>query len=249
MTWLHADPPRHNAGYLIGTGIFAAVFIAAVIAQIDVKRFNPWINWSRSRIDDGRHDHGRFSRSLSGHWLPRRRVHPSAGVLASLAVWYLTLGSINVQTVATPRVEIFYWVTITFSQTLGTALGIGWRARPRWTPGLAMAAAPPVFGAGLALLAAIYYRTKGLTRLPVLGRLHPDAPARRDGRRPPRQAHEPRRVGAQLAFSLAGNLRSYCFAHCDPAATPWGAPGRSGGAIRSLMHSSPLSLPSSCAPL
>ena len=69
--------------------------------------------------------------------------------------WYLTLGSINVQTVATPKVEIFYWVTITFSQTLGTALG-DWMAD---TSGLGYAGGALVFGAGLAVLAALYFWT------------------------------------------------------------------------------------------
>lgn len=76
-------------------------------------------------------------------------------MLCSLAIWYLTLGSINIQTVATPRVEIFYWITITFSQTLGTALG-DWMAD---TGGLGYAGGTLVFGAGLAVLAALYFWT------------------------------------------------------------------------------------------
>src|SRR4029077_17300849 len=76
-----------------------------------------------------------------------------ACVLCSLAVWYFTLGSINVQTVATPRVEIFYWVTITFSQTLGTALG-DWTAD---STGLGYDGGALVFCAGLVVAAALYY--------------------------------------------------------------------------------------------
>lgn len=45
MSWLHADAHPHNGGYLIGTGIFVVVFVAAVIAQILAKKFNPWIYW------------------------------------------------------------------------------------------------------------------------------------------------------------------------------------------------------------
>ena len=78
-----------------------------------------------------------------------------ACVLCSLAIWYFTLGSINVQTVATPKVEIFYWVTITFSQTLGTALG-DWTAD---STGLGYDGGALVFCAGLAVLAALYYWT------------------------------------------------------------------------------------------
>jgi uncharacterized membrane-anchored protein len=78
-----------------------------------------------------------------------------ACVLASLAVWYVTLGSINVQTVSTPKVEIFYWVTITFSQTLGTALG-DWIAD---TSGLGYEGGALVFCGGLIILASLYYWT------------------------------------------------------------------------------------------
>lgn len=78
-----------------------------------------------------------------------------ACVLGVLAAWYLALGSINVQTVTAPKVEIFYWVTITFSQTLGTALG-DWTAD---STGLGYDGGALVFGAGLVLLAALYYWT------------------------------------------------------------------------------------------
>ena len=78
-----------------------------------------------------------------------------ACVLCSLAAWYVALGSINVQTVATPKVEVFYWVTITFSQTLGTALG-DWIADGT---GLGYDGGALVFCAGLALLGALYYWT------------------------------------------------------------------------------------------
>jgi uncharacterized membrane-anchored protein len=79
-----------------------------------------------------------------------------ACVLCSLAVWYFTLGSIDVQTVATPKVEIFYWVTITFSQTLGTALG-DWMADDT---GLGYDGGALVFGAALVVLAILYYSTR-----------------------------------------------------------------------------------------
>jgi uncharacterized membrane-anchored protein len=78
-----------------------------------------------------------------------------ACVLASLAVWYRTEGTVNVNTINTPRVEVFYWVTITFSQTLGTALG-DWAA----DAGLGYGGGALVFGALLALLALAYWRTR-----------------------------------------------------------------------------------------
>ena len=75
--------------------------------------------------------------------------------MASLAIWRWSEGSVSVNTVATPRVEVFYWVTILFSQTLGTALG-DWMAD---TNGLGYEGGALVVGAGLALVAAAYFFT------------------------------------------------------------------------------------------
>jgi uncharacterized membrane-anchored protein len=75
--------------------------------------------------------------------------------MATLALWYWSQGSISVETVNTPKVETFYWAAITFSQTLGTALG-DWAAD---TGGLGYGDGALVFGAGLVLLAALYYWT------------------------------------------------------------------------------------------
>jgi uncharacterized membrane-anchored protein len=156
MTWLHADVHPHNGGYLIGTGIFLAVFVAAVIAQILAKRFNAWIYWlaivASTTVGTVMADF--FDRSLGIGYTGGSSILLVC-VLCSLAAWYFTLGSINVQTVATPRVEIFYWVTITFSQTLGTALG-DWTAD---STGLGYDGGAIVFCAGLVLLAALYYWT------------------------------------------------------------------------------------------
>ena len=156
MTWLHADVRPHNGGYLIGTVIFIVVFVAAVIAQILVKKFNPWIYWiaivASTTVGTAMADF--FDRSLGIGYTGGSSIL-LACVLCSLAVWYFTLGSINIQTVTTPKVEIFYWVTITFSQTLGTALG-DWMAD---TSGLGYAGGALVFGAGLAVLAALYFWT------------------------------------------------------------------------------------------
>jgi uncharacterized membrane-anchored protein len=76
-------------------------------------------------------------------------------VLASLFAWHRTLGTVNVNTVTSPREETFYWITITFSQTLGTALG-DWIA----DAGLGYEGGALVFGAGLAVLAVMYFTTK-----------------------------------------------------------------------------------------
>src|SRR5579871_2255027 len=156
MSWLHADTHPHNGGYLIGTGIFLAVFFAAVIAQILTPRFNAWIYWlaivASTTVGTAMAD--LFDRSLGIGYTGGASIL-LACVLCSLAIWYLTLGSINVQTVATPKVEIFYWVTITFSQTLGTALG-DWTAD---STGLGYEGGALVFCAGLVALAAMYYWT------------------------------------------------------------------------------------------
>jgi uncharacterized membrane-anchored protein len=154
MSWLHADLNPHNGGYLIGTGIFVVVFVAAVTAQILAKKFNPWVYWlaivASTTVGTAMADF--LDRSLGIGYAGGSSIL-LACVLCSLAIWYFTFGSINVQTVATPRVEIFYWVTITFSQTLGTALG-------DWTSdstGLGYDGGALLFGAALALLALAYY--------------------------------------------------------------------------------------------
>ena len=156
MTWLHADQNAHNGGYLIGTGIFFAFFVAAVIAQISTSRFNAWTYWlaivASTTVGTAMADF--FDRSLGIGYAGGSSIL-LACVLCSLALWYFTLGSINVQTVATPKVEIFYWVTITFSQTLGTALG-DWMAD---TGGLGYDGGALVFLAGLVALAGLYYWT------------------------------------------------------------------------------------------
>jgi uncharacterized membrane-anchored protein len=157
MTWLHADQNAQNGGYLIGTGIFLVAFIAAVIGQISVRKFNPWVYWlaivASTTVGTAMADF--FDRSLGIGYTGGSSIL-LACVLCSLAIWYFTLGSINVQTVATPKVEIFYWVTITFSQTLGTALG-DWTADDT---GLGYDGGALVFCAGLAVLAALYYWTR-----------------------------------------------------------------------------------------
>jgi uncharacterized membrane-anchored protein len=156
MSWLHADKNPHNGGYLIGTGIFLGVFVAAVVAQILAQRFNSLIYWlaivASTTVGTAMAD--LFDRSLGIGYAGGSSIL-LACVLGSLAVWYFSLGSINVQTVATPRVEIFYWVTITFSQTLGTALG-DWTA----DTGLGYQGGALVFCLALAVLAAMYHWTE-----------------------------------------------------------------------------------------
>lgn len=156
MTWLHADKNAHSGGYLIGTGIFFAFFIATVAAQISVKKFNPWTYWLAivGSTCVGTAIADLLDRSLGIGYLGGSLIL-FVCVLSSLATWYFVLGSINVQTVGTPKVELFYWVTITFSQTLGTALG-DWLAD---SGGLGYEYGALVFAAGLIICAVLYFWT------------------------------------------------------------------------------------------
>lgn len=156
MTIFHADKNAHNGGYLFGTAIFLALFVAAVAAQIWTKKFNTWTYWlaivASTMVGTAMAD--LFDRSLGIGYTGGALVL-FALVLASLAAWKFTTGTINVQTVSTPKVELFYWITITFSQTLGTALG-DWLAD---TGGLGYEGGALVFGAALVGVAALYYWT------------------------------------------------------------------------------------------
>lgn len=146
-----------NLGYLIGTGIFAAVFLVAVYAQIKAKAFHPALYWitiiATTTVGTTMADFA--DRSLGIGYAGGSSLL-LALLLGSLLVWHRTLGSVSVNTVSSPQVEAFYWVTIMFSQTLGTALG-DWTAD---TAGLGYTGAAIVFGALLAVTAAAYYWTR-----------------------------------------------------------------------------------------
>ena len=146
-----------NLGYLIGTGIFSAVFIAAVIAQIKAERFRPFLYWvtiiATTTVGTTLADFA--DRSLGIGYVGGTLILFTA-LMASLLVWYRAMGSVSVDTVSSPKTEMFYWVTIMFSQTLGTALG-DWTAD---TAGLGYGGGAAVFGTLLALVAAAYYWTR-----------------------------------------------------------------------------------------
>ncbi len=145
-----------HLGYLVGTGIFAAIFLVAVAAQIKAKRFYPFLYWTTiiATTTVGTTLADFADRSL-GIGYAGGTTLLSGLLLASLAVWYLTLGSVSVDTVSSPKAELFYWVTIMFSQTLGTALG-DWTAD---TAGLGYGGGALVFCGLLALVVAAYYWT------------------------------------------------------------------------------------------
>jgi len=145
-----------NLGYLVGTAIFGAIVVIAVALQLFAKRFNPALYWTvivaTTTVGTTLADF--VTRSLGVGYLGGSLILLVL-VLASLVGWYLTCGSIAVAQVSTPKTELFYWGTILFSQTLGTALG-DWMADDT---GLGYAGSALVFAAGLALVFALYKLT------------------------------------------------------------------------------------------
>ncbi|UGS92171.1 hypothetical protein KOL96_13950 [Ralstonia wenshanensis] len=145
-----------NLGYLVGTGIFAVIFLAAVFAQTKAKRFHPFLYWATiiATTTVGTTLADFADRSL-GIGYAGGSCLLLALLLGSLFVWHRTLGSVSVSSVSSPKAEAFYWLTIMFSQTLGTALG-DWTAD---TAGLGYTGAAVVFLALLAIVVAAYYWT------------------------------------------------------------------------------------------
>jgi len=146
-----------NLGYLVSTGIFSVLFIVAVIAQISARQFYPVLYWTTiiATTTVGTTLADFADRSLDIGYAGGTAMLFTL-LIASLLIWYRTLGSIAVDTVSSPKAEAFYWVTIMFSQTLGTALG-DWTAD---TAGLGYGGGAIVFGTLLATVAAAYFWTK-----------------------------------------------------------------------------------------
>lgn len=146
-----------NLGYLVGTAIFAAIFFIAVLAQIKAKGFNPFLYWTTiiatTTVGTTLADYA--DRSLGIGYAGGSSLLFLL-LMLSLFIWYRTLGSVSVDTVSSPKAEVFYWVTIMFSQTLGTALG-DWTAD---TAGLGYEGGALVFSVLLLLVVAAYFRTK-----------------------------------------------------------------------------------------
>src|ERR1700746_2225364 len=113
-----------NLGYLVGTGIFAVIFIVAVIAQVSAKRFHPALYWTTiiATTTVGTTLADFADRSLGVGYAGGTTIL-FALLIASLFVWYRVMGNVSVGSVSSPKAEGFYWITIMFSQTLGTALG------------------------------------------------------------------------------------------------------------------------------
>ncbi|MBV8911289.1 MAG: hypothetical protein JOZ89_11065 [Gammaproteobacteria bacterium] len=145
-----------NLGYLTSTLIFATCLVVLAAWQIRASRFHPFLYWATiiASTTAGTTLADFADRSLGIGYLGGSCLLLVC-VLSSLAVWYRVEGSVSVNTVNTPRVEAFYWITITFSQTLGTALG-DWAA----DAGLGYGGGAVLFGAMLAAVAAAYFWTR-----------------------------------------------------------------------------------------
>jgi len=145
-----------NWGYLTGTALFAVALVALVAAQIVAEKFHPFLYWATIVASTT------FGTTMADFADRSLGIGYTGGstlllvlLLATLAAWYLSERTISVDTVRTPRVEAFYWAAITFSQTLGTALG-DWVAD---TGGLGYGNGALLFAAGLAVLAGLYFWT------------------------------------------------------------------------------------------
>src|SRR6202795_4103475 len=143
--------PMH-LGYAIGSAIFIGIFVVAVAAQIAARSFHPFLFWAViiATTTAGTTMADFADRSLGIGYAGGSSILFLL-LMLSLGVWYWSAGSVSVDTITTPKVEMFYWATILFSQTLGTALG-DWMAD---TNGLGYEGGAIVFAAGLAVIAGL----------------------------------------------------------------------------------------------
>jgi uncharacterized membrane-anchored protein len=160
MSWLGETTPEAEEtaynGYLLGTAMFGALLLVLAWLQVRARRFNPWLYWATivASTTAGTTLADFATRSL-GIGYPGGSLLLLALVLVSLFAWHRATGSIAVDSVTGRRAETFYWITITFSQTLGTALG-DWIA----DSGLGYGGGVLFFGALLLVLAVLYFTTR-----------------------------------------------------------------------------------------
>ncbi len=149
-------------GYLYGTLFFAVVFCVLVFAQIKAKRFHPLLYWTTiiatTTVGTTLADYADRSLGIGYAGGSTLLLLLLAG---SLIIWYRDLGSVTVTNISSAKAEMYYWVTIMFSQTLGTALG-DWTAD---TAGLGYGGAALVFGALLVVVVAAHFWTRLSTTL------------------------------------------------------------------------------------
>ena len=206
-----------NWGYLAGTAIFLAALIALVAWQIAAKKFHPFLYWATIVASTT------FGTTMADFADRSLGIGYTGGstllflcLMMVLGLWYWSEGTISVNTVSTPKIEAFYWAAITFSQTLGTALG-DWLAD---TGGLGYEGGALVFGAGLAILAAAYYWTKSLAGRSVLGGVYPHPTAWSHSWRLSRQAGKPWRAQLEppACIGRTGDLDRCMCAFAAPTA-------------------------------
>ncbi len=146
-----------NLGYAVGTAIFAVIFLAAVTTQILASKFHPLLYWftiiATTTVGTTLADLADRDEGLGYRW---GSILLLVLLLASLGIWYKVAGTVSVGSVSTPRAEFFYWLTIMFSQTLGTALG-DWLSD---SMGFGYLGSVYVFGGALALVALLYFFTR-----------------------------------------------------------------------------------------
>ena len=146
-----------NLGYAVGTSIFAAIFIVAVMLQVRAKKFHPFLYWftivATTTVGTTMADLADRSEGLGYAWGSTLLL---GLLLASLAVWYWTMGTVSVGSVYSAKAEMFYWVTIMFSQTLGTALG-DWAADDL---GIGYLGGVALFGGALVIVLLLHLFTR-----------------------------------------------------------------------------------------
>ena len=144
-------------GYLVGSAIFVVIFIGLVWRQVKADRFRPTLYWATivatTTLGTTLAD---FADRSVGLGYPGGVAIVATLLGASLATWYWSEGTVSIESITRPKVEWFYWVTILFSQTLGTALGDWVAGSDRGGLGLGYEFGAIVFGAGLAVVAALY---------------------------------------------------------------------------------------------
>ena len=162
MSWLGDTTPDAGAqglnGYLVGTGLFGIILLILVLLQIRARKFHPALYWATiiASTTAGTTLADFATRSL-GIGYSGGSILLLGMVLASLATWKKVEGQISSDHIVAPRTEAFYWLTITFSQTLGTALG-DWAADPA-TLGLGYLGGAALFGGLIALVAFLNFAT------------------------------------------------------------------------------------------
>ena len=149
-----------NLGYLVGSAIFAVVFVALVWSQVKAPRFHPALFWATivATTTLGTTMADFADRSL-GLGYPGGVAIVASLLAASLLIWRWSEGTVSVASIDTPKAEWFFWCTILFSQTLGTALGDWLAGTDRGGLGLGYEYGAVVFGLGLAVVAALYFWT------------------------------------------------------------------------------------------